>query len=98
MLCLRSNGSDGPSDYKIEPVITALFGFTGHPVSPTRMINMPLSLGEESTRKTRIIKFVIVKALPSYNLIFGLPSMTIFMVMAFALHKKIKFPVGTVVG
>ncbi|XP_073132167.1 uncharacterized protein [Henckelia pumila] len=32
-------------EYKVEPVVTSLFGFTGHAIRPTRLINLPLTLG-----------------------------------------------------
>lgn len=49
-------------EYKVEPVVTALFGFTGHSVNPVGMINLPLSLGEGELRKTIIVNFVVVEA------------------------------------
>ncbi|XP_073152934.1 uncharacterized protein [Henckelia pumila] len=45
-------------------------------------------------RKTRIVSFIIVDAPYAYNFILGRPSMTTFMVVASALHQKMKFPVG----
>lgn len=81
-------------NYKIEHVVTVLFGFIGHPVSPVGMINLPLYLGEGSTQKTRIISFVIVDASYVYNVILDRPAMTTFMAVSSALHQKINFPVG----
>ncbi|XP_073033854.1 uncharacterized protein [Primulina eburnea] len=58
-------------EYKVEPVSTPLFGFTGHAVQPIGMINMSLTLGDAGTRKTRIISFIIVNAPSAYNAILG---------------------------
>ncbi|XP_075507455.1 uncharacterized protein LOC142544279 [Primulina tabacum] len=85
-------------DYTVEPISTALFGFTGHAIHPLRVVNLPLSLGSGDTRKTRIINFVIVDVPSSYNVIMGRPAMAAFMAIASALHQKIKFPVGKAVG
>ncbi|XP_073309956.1 uncharacterized protein [Primulina huaijiensis] len=75
-------------DYTVEPISTALFGFTGHAILPLGVVNLPLSLGSGDTRKTMIINFVILER----------PAMAAFMAIASALHQKIKFPVGEAVG
>ncbi|XP_073137385.1 uncharacterized protein [Henckelia pumila] len=49
-------------EYKVEPVETSLFGFTGHAIRPTGLINLPLTLSKDHTSKTRIVSFVIVDA------------------------------------
>ncbi|XP_073133415.1 uncharacterized protein [Henckelia pumila] len=83
--------------YKIEPVVTSLFGFTGHAIRPVGLVHLPLTLGKSSIRKTRIVSFIIVDAPSAYNAI-RRPAMTTFMAVASALHQKIKFPVGNEVG
>ncbi|XP_073031253.1 uncharacterized protein [Primulina eburnea] len=85
-------------EYMVKPISTALFGFTGHEIHPLGVVNLPLSLGSGDARKTRIITFVIVDDLSSYNVIMGRPTMAAFMAIASALHQKIKFPVGEAVG
>ncbi|XP_073154002.1 uncharacterized protein [Henckelia pumila] len=85
-------------EYKVEPVVTSLFGFTGHAIRPTGLINLPLTLGKDHTSKTRIVSFIIVDAPSAYNVSLGRPAMTTFMVVASALYQKIKFPVGNEVG
>ncbi|XP_073120239.1 uncharacterized protein [Henckelia pumila] len=85
-------------EYKVEPVVTSLFGFTGHSIRPTRLINFPLTLGKDRTSKTRIVSFIIMDAPSAYNVILGRPAMTTFMVVASALYQKIKFPVGNELG
>ncbi|XP_073128909.1 uncharacterized protein [Henckelia pumila] len=85
-------------EYKVEPVVTSLFGFTDHAIRPTGLINLPLTLGKDFTSKTRIVSFIIVDAPSAYNVILGRPAMTTFMVVASALYQKIKFHVGNEVG
>ncbi|XP_073132805.1 uncharacterized protein [Henckelia pumila] len=85
-------------EYKVEPVVTSLFGFTGHAIRPTGLINLPLTLGKDRTSKTRIGSFIIVDAPSAYNAILGRPAMTIFMAVASALYQKLKFPVGNEIG
>ncbi|XP_073138413.1 uncharacterized protein [Henckelia pumila] len=85
-------------EYKMEPIVTALFGFTGHVIRPIGLINLPLTLGKDRMSKTRIVSFIIVDAPSTYNAILGRPAMITFMVVASALHQKIKFPVGNEVG
>ncbi|XP_073152241.1 uncharacterized protein [Henckelia pumila] len=85
-------------EYKVEPVVMSLFGFTGHAIRPTGLINLPLTLGKDRTSKTRIVSFIIVDAPSAYNAILGRPAMTIFMAVASALYQKLKFPVGNEIG
>ncbi|XP_073131620.1 uncharacterized protein [Henckelia pumila] len=80
--------------YKMEPIITSLFGFTGHAIRPVGLVHLPLTLGKSNSCKTRIVSFIIVDAPYAYNAILGRPAMTTFMAVASALHQKIKFPVG----
>ncbi|XP_073152355.1 uncharacterized protein [Henckelia pumila] len=84
--------------YKMEPVVTSLFGFTGHAIRPVGLVNLPLTLGKGNGRKTRIVSFIIVDAPSAYNAILGRPAMTTFMAVASALHQKIKFLVGNEIG
>ncbi|XP_073151889.1 uncharacterized protein [Henckelia pumila] len=84
--------------YKMEPLVTSLFGFTGHAIRPVGLVHLPLTLGKGNCRKTRIVSFIIVDAPFAYNAILGRPAMTTFMAVASALHQKIKFPVGNEVG
>lgn len=63
-------------------------GSPGMQLAHAVMINLSLSLGEVSARKTRIISFVIVEVTPVYNVILGRPVMTTFMAVASALHQK----------
>ncbi|XP_073132975.1 uncharacterized protein [Henckelia pumila] len=57
--------------YKMEPVVTSPFGFTGHAIRPVGLVHLPLTLGKNNTRKTRIVSFIIVDAPSAYNAILG---------------------------
>ncbi|XP_073138871.1 uncharacterized protein [Henckelia pumila] len=85
-------------EYKVEPVVTSLFGFTSHAIQPIGLINLPLNLGKDRTRKTQKVSFIIVDAPSAYNVILGRPAMTTFMAVTSALYQKIKFSVGNEVG
>ncbi|XP_073152043.1 uncharacterized protein [Henckelia pumila] len=61
--------------YKMEPVVTSLFGFTGHAIRPVGLVHLPLTLGKGNGRKTRIVSFIIVEAPSAYNAILGRPAM-----------------------
>ncbi|XP_073130883.1 uncharacterized protein [Henckelia pumila] len=82
----------------MEPVVTSLFGFTGHAIRPVGLVHLPLTLGKGNACKTRIVSFIIVDAPSAYNAILGRPAMTTFMAVASALHQKMKFQVGNEVG
>lgn len=70
--------------YKLEPIETALFGFTGHTVYPGG------TLGSK-TRKTVMTSFTSVEAPSSYNIILGRPTMSALRAVASTYHQKIKF-------
>ncbi|XP_073136786.1 uncharacterized protein [Henckelia pumila] len=84
--------------YKMEYVVTSLFGFTGHAIRPVGLVHLPLTLGKGNSRKTRIVSFIIVDDSSAYNAILGRPAMNTFMAVASALNQKIKFPVGNEIG
>ncbi|XP_073153808.1 uncharacterized protein [Henckelia pumila] len=46
--------------YKMEPVVTSLFGFMGYAIQPVGLVHLPLTLGTSNSPKTRIkIKFPV---------------------------------------
>ncbi|KAK6117344.1 hypothetical protein DH2020_048935 [Rehmannia glutinosa] len=82
----------------LETVDTALVGFFGGMIEPIGMITLPVSLGKEPNRKTRMIRFLIVDAPCSYNAMLGRPSLNAFQAVVSFYHLKMKFPVGEEVG
>ncbi|XP_074559159.1 uncharacterized protein LOC141815103 [Curcuma longa] len=82
----------------LEPMATALYGFTGNEVRPLGQARLAISLGEEPARRTRYCYFTVVDAPSSYNVILGRPTLGAFSAVASTHHQKIKFPVGNLVG
>ncbi|KAL0457619.1 UNVERIFIED_CONTAM: hypothetical protein Slati_0389100 [Sesamum latifolium] len=55
----------------LQPVDTSFYGFAGEVVHPLGQISLPLSLGSEPTRRTRMFRFLVVDRPSAYNLILG---------------------------
>ncbi|KAL0428495.1 UNVERIFIED_CONTAM: hypothetical protein Slati_3024300 [Sesamum latifolium] len=89
-------------DVSREKVNTSLYGFAGEVVHPRGMISLPLTMGAGTTRKTCLLKFLVVDVPSAYNVILGRPTLTAFQAVIFIYHMKTKFPnpggVGEVQG
>ncbi|KAL0462834.1 UNVERIFIED_CONTAM: hypothetical protein Slati_0171000 [Sesamum latifolium] len=89
-------------DIPLEEVNTSLYGFAGEVAHPRGLISLPLTLGIGHTRKTCILKFLVVDVPSAYNVILGRPTINAFQVVISMYHMKIKFPtlggVGEVQG
>ncbi|XP_073278738.1 uncharacterized protein [Primulina huaijiensis] len=83
---------------EFDPVSTPLYGFAGHAIPPLGQITLPLSLGRDPRRVTKIITFTVVDTPSSYNGILGRPALKDFRAVASTYHQKLKFPVGKEVG
>ncbi|XP_073271485.1 uncharacterized protein [Primulina huaijiensis] len=84
--------------FEFEPVSTPLYGFAGHAIPPLGQIVLPLSLGTDPRRVTKMIAFTVVDNPSSYNEILGRPALKDFRAVASTYHQKLKFPVGKGVG
>ncbi|KAL0404168.1 UNVERIFIED_CONTAM: hypothetical protein Sradi_2057600 [Sesamum radiatum] len=73
-------------------VNTLLVGFNGSVVEPMGEIALPISIGTTPYRATRKLKFLIVDAPSSYNIIMGRPSLNSFRAVVSTVHMKLKFP------
>ncbi|KAL0435294.1 UNVERIFIED_CONTAM: Transposon Ty3-G Gag-Pol polyprotein [Sesamum radiatum] len=82
-------------DISLEKVNTSLYGFAGEVVHPRGMVSLPLTMGRGTTRKTCLLKFLVVDVPSAYNVILGRPTLNIFLA---AYHMKIKFPTPEGVG
>ncbi|KAL0309318.1 UNVERIFIED_CONTAM: hypothetical protein Sradi_5874100 [Sesamum radiatum] len=51
----------------------------------------PLTLGSGSTRKTCLLKFLVVNTPSAYNVILGRPTLNAFQAVISTYHMKIKF-------
>ncbi|KAI3458805.1 hypothetical protein Pfo_015468 [Paulownia fortunei] len=85
-------------DITLQPVDTALFGFGGGVVDPMGQVILPISLGTEPMRKTRMVKFLVVDSFSAYNITLGRPSINTFQAVVSTLHMKLKFPVDEGIG
>ncbi|KAL0395464.1 UNVERIFIED_CONTAM: hypothetical protein Slati_4512600 [Sesamum latifolium] len=85
-------------DIPLEKVNTSLYGFAGEVVHPRGMISLPLMLGKEPTRKTYVLKFLVVDVPSTYNVTLGRPTLNAFQAIISLYHMKIKFPTPEGVG
>ncbi|KAL0458565.1 UNVERIFIED_CONTAM: hypothetical protein Slati_0483700 [Sesamum latifolium] len=79
-------------DIFLEKVNTLLYGFSGEVVHPRGMVSLPLTMGRGTTRKTCLLKFLVVDVPSVYNVILGRPTLNTFQAVIFTYHMKIKFP------
>ncbi|XP_075475860.1 uncharacterized protein LOC142513968 [Primulina tabacum] len=84
--------------FEFEPISTRLYGFAGHAIPPLGQIVLPLSLGHEPRRVTKMTTFTVVDTPSAYNGILGRPALKDFRAVASTYHQKLKFPVGREVG
>ncbi|KAI3468832.1 hypothetical protein Pfo_025495 [Paulownia fortunei] len=52
---------------------------------------LPISLGTEPMRKTRMVKFLVVDSFSAYNIILGRPSLNTFQAVVSTFHMNLKF-------
>ncbi|KAL0411005.1 UNVERIFIED_CONTAM: Pro-Pol polyprotein [Sesamum latifolium] len=79
-------------DVSLEKVNTSLYGFAGEVVHPRGMVLLPLAMGRGTTRKTCLLKFLVVDVPSAYNVILGRPTLNTFQAVVSTYHMKIKFP------
>ncbi|KAL0455591.1 UNVERIFIED_CONTAM: hypothetical protein Slati_0898300 [Sesamum latifolium] len=76
----------------LEPVDTSLYGFAEEVVHSLGHISLPLSVGFEPTRRTKMVRFLVVDMPSAYNLILGRPALNTFQAVVSTYHMKLKFP------
>ncbi|KAL0462550.1 UNVERIFIED_CONTAM: hypothetical protein Slati_0142600 [Sesamum latifolium] len=79
-------------DVSLEKVNTSLYGFEGEVVHPRGMVSLPLTMGKGTTRKTCLLKFLVVDVPSTYNVILGRLTLNTFQAVVSTYHMKIKFP------
>ncbi|CAA0806573.1 Unknown protein, partial [Striga hermonthica] len=77
---------------ELKPVATALYGFNGGEVMPMGEVTLSVALGKGATRKVRMVRFVVVGAESSYNIIMGRTSLNEFQAVVSTYHMTIKYP------
>ena len=83
---------------KLEPISTHLRGFSGEKVLPLGSIQLVLTLGDPPCQATTAMKFLIVEASSTYNMLLGRPSLNAIKSIPSAYHMMIKFPTTGGVG
>ncbi|XP_073061687.1 uncharacterized protein [Primulina eburnea] len=68
--------------FEFEPISTPLYGFVGHAIPPLGQIVLPLSLGHDPRRVTKMTTFTVVDTPSAYNGILGRPALKDFRVVA----------------
>ncbi|CAA0825685.1 Unknown protein, partial [Striga hermonthica] len=63
---------------ELKSVTTTLYGFNGGEVMPMDEISLPVTLGARELRKVRMVRFMVVGAESSYNIIMGRTSLNAF--------------------
>ncbi|KAL0355217.1 UNVERIFIED_CONTAM: hypothetical protein Sradi_3968600 [Sesamum radiatum] len=82
----------------MEKVNTSLYGFAGEFMHLRGMVSLPLTMGRGTTRKTCLLKFLVVDVPSAYNVILGRPTLNTFHAVISTYHMKIKFPTPEGVG
>ncbi|CAA0827407.1 Unknown protein, partial [Striga hermonthica] len=77
---------------ELKLVATALYGFNGGEVMPMGEMGLSVALGKGATQKVRMVRFVVVGAESSYNIIMGRTSLNSFQAVVSTYHMTIKYP------
>ena len=83
---------------KLEPVNAHLRGFPRERVLPLGSIQLVLTLGDPLCQATTTVRFLIVDAPSTYNILLGRPSLNAMRAIISAYHMVIKFPTANGVG
>ena len=83
---------------KLEPVSAYLRGFYGERVLPLGSIQLVLTMGDPPCQATTTVRFLIVDAPSTYNMLLGKPSLNAIRAIPSAYHMAIKFPTANGVG
>ncbi|KAL0445747.1 UNVERIFIED_CONTAM: Pro-Pol polyprotein [Sesamum latifolium] len=65
-------------DVSLKKVNTSLYDFAGKVVHPRGMVSLPLTTGTGTTRRTCILKFLVVDVPSAYNVILERPTLNAF--------------------
>ena len=83
---------------RLEPVNTHLRGFAGEKVLPLGSIQLVFTLGDPPRQATTTVRFLVVDAPSSYNVLLGRPSLNAIKAIPSAYQMVIKFPTASGVG
>ncbi|KAL0313519.1 UNVERIFIED_CONTAM: hypothetical protein Sradi_5751200 [Sesamum radiatum] len=85
-------------DIKTGACETLLYGFAGDVVHALVQILLPLSLGSELTRKTKMDCFLIMGMASACNVILGRPALNTLQAVVSTHHMKLMFPARAGLG
>ncbi|KAL0344704.1 UNVERIFIED_CONTAM: hypothetical protein Sradi_4301700 [Sesamum radiatum] len=88
----------GLEDAQLDLVHTPLVGFGGSGVASMGTISLPVSMGEESKRKTLMVRFLVVDTPFAYNIILERPGLNAFKAVVSTYHLKMKFSTKNGIG
>ena len=83
---------------KLELVNAYLCGFSGERVLPLGSVQLVLTLRDPPYQATTTVRFLIVEAPSTYNMLLGRPSLNSIRVVPSTYHMFIKFPTTNGVG
>ena len=83
---------------ELEPINAYLRGFSGERVLPMGSVQLVLTLGDPPCQATITVRFLIVDAPSTYNMLLGRPSLNAIRAIPSAYHLVIKFPTTNGVG
>ncbi|KAL0294254.1 UNVERIFIED_CONTAM: hypothetical protein Sangu_2519200 [Sesamum angustifolium] len=83
---------------QLKLVNTPLVGFGGSEVLSKGTIDLPISIGEEPTRRICMIQFLVVDSPFTYNVVLGQPGLNMFQVVVSTYYVKMKFPTKGGIG
>ncbi|KAI3459576.1 hypothetical protein Pfo_016239 [Paulownia fortunei] len=81
----------GIDNAQLNPVNTPLIGFGHKVVEALGEVALPFSLGSYPKRVKKMVKFLVVNAPSTYNIILGKPSLNLFHAIASTYHIKVNF-------
>nr|XP_018685570.1 PREDICTED: uncharacterized protein LOC108953557 [Musa acuminata subsp. malaccensis] len=79
----------------LEPMCSALTGFTGNSISQLGAITLPLTLEVPPRSKTVIATFLVVDLPTAYNAILGRPTLNKIRAVISTYYQTVKFPTHT---
>lgn len=76
----------------MENTYTPVYGFTGNEVKVVGTIDLPVLYGTLPSHTWKVIKFHVIGASSSYNVILGRTTVTALKSITFIFYLKMKFP------
>ncbi|MQM18851.1 hypothetical protein Taro_051848 [Colocasia esculenta] len=83
---------------QLTPIGSPLFGFSGVSVQPMGRVRLPITLGTAPKTVTKVVDFLVINNMPSYNAILGRGLIGRIRAVPSSLHQKMKFPTPSGIG